>query len=141
MSKHPYEVSDVTYDQVWWPILWICALRLTHPKRSHTVVNTRTHPEQWAAIYAAVPEEQLWVQCLAQGDLVGIEGGREHCTFTPPTYNPYCIWDMNSQPFDYKSDSLTIRLRPPLNMSLMLNVLSKCALTMMVKLSAQIEPF
>ncbi len=35
-----------------------------------------THPEQWAAIYAAVPGEQLGVQCLAQGHLSrGIEGG------------------------------------------------------------------
>ncbi len=28
-----------------------------------------THPEQWAAIYAAVPGEQLGVRCLAQGHL------------------------------------------------------------------------
>ncbi len=35
-----------------------------------------THPEQWAAIYAAVPEEQLGVRCLAQGHFSrGIEGG------------------------------------------------------------------
>ncbi len=37
-----------------------------------------THPEQWAAIYAAAPGEQLGVQCLAQGHLSrGIEGGIE----------------------------------------------------------------
>ncbi len=35
--------SDVTYGQVWWPILGICALRLTHPKCTHTAVNTHTH--------------------------------------------------------------------------------------------------
>ncbi len=40
-------------------ILRICALHLTHPKctHTHTAVNTHTmntHPEQWAAIYAAV---------------------------------------------------------------------------------------
>ncbi len=35
-----------------------------------------THPEQWAAIYAAAPGEQLGVRCLAQGHLSrGIEGG------------------------------------------------------------------
>ncbi len=35
-----------------------------------------THPEQWPAIYAAAPGEQLGVQCLAQGHLShGIEGG------------------------------------------------------------------
>ncbi len=66
--------SDVTCGQVWLPILGICALHLTHPKCTHTAVNT--HLEQWAAIYAAVPGEQLGVRCLAQGHLSrGIEGG------------------------------------------------------------------
>ncbi len=63
------------YCQVWWPILEIGALHLTHPS-AHTqqwVVNT--HPEQWAAI-APAPGEQLGVRCLAQGHLSrGIEGG------------------------------------------------------------------
>ncbi len=65
----------VTY-QVWWPIHRISALLLTHPKWTHTAVNTHTHthtyththththtvntlPEQWAAIYAAASGEQL----------------------------------------------------------------------------------
>ncbi len=46
------------YRQVWWPILEIGALHLTHPS-AHTqqwVVNM--HPEQWAAI-APAPGEQL----------------------------------------------------------------------------------
>ncbi len=30
----------MTYDQVWWPILRICALHLTHPRCTHTAVNT-----------------------------------------------------------------------------------------------------
>ncbi len=63
------------YCQVWWPILEIGPLHLTHPS-AHTqqwVVNT--HPEQWAAI-APAPGEQLGVLCLAQGHLShGIEGG------------------------------------------------------------------
>ncbi len=67
-----------------WPsmdILRICALNLTHPKSTHTAVNTHTHtmnthPEQWAAIYAGAPGEQLGVRCFAQGHLSrGIEGG------------------------------------------------------------------
>ncbi len=37
--------SDVTCGQVWWPILRICALHLTHPKCTHTAVNTHTHRE------------------------------------------------------------------------------------------------
>ncbi len=63
------------YCQVWWPILEIGALHLTHPSAhtQHGVVNM--HPEQWAAI-APAPGEQLGVQCLAQGHLSrGIEGG------------------------------------------------------------------
>ncbi len=35
-------------------------------ERTHTV---NTHPEQWAAIYAAAPGEQLGVRCLAQEHL------------------------------------------------------------------------
>ncbi len=34
--------SDVTCGQVWWPILRICALHLSHPKCTHTEVNTHT---------------------------------------------------------------------------------------------------
>ncbi len=63
----------VVCGQVWWPILRICALHLTHPS-VHTVVDI--HPEQWAA-NAAAPGEQLGVRCLAQGSHLsrGIEGG------------------------------------------------------------------
>ncbi len=79
--------SDVTYDQVWWPILGICALHFTHPKCTHTVVNT--HPEQWAAIYAAAPGEQLGVRCLAQVHLSrGIEGGESTVHSLPPPTIP-----------------------------------------------------
>ncbi len=60
-----------------WPCMvthtQIFALHLTHPSAdTHTAVSserehTHTHPEQWAAIYAAAPGEQLGVRCLAQG--------------------------------------------------------------------------
>ncbi len=44
-----------------------------------------THPEQWAAIYAAAPGEQLGVQCLAQGHLSrGIEGGERALVIHSP---------------------------------------------------------
>ncbi len=52
-----------------------------NPSNVHIAVNTHTHtvnthPEQWAAIYAAAPGEQLGARCLAQGHLSrGIEGG------------------------------------------------------------------
>ncbi len=49
-----------------------------------------THPEQWAAIYAAAPGQQLGVQCLAQGYLRGLnEGypdiGLQIINVTPPS--------------------------------------------------------
>ncbi len=46
----------------------------THSSEHTHTVNT--HPEQWAAIYAAAPGEQLGLRCLAQGQPGrGIEGG------------------------------------------------------------------
>ncbi len=76
-------LSDVTCGQVWLPILWIFALHLTHPKCTHTAVNTHTvnthrhththththrehTPGAVGSIYAAVLGEQLGVRCLAQ---------------------------------------------------------------------------
>ncbi len=47
-------------------------------------VHTHTHPEQWAAIYAVAPGEQLGVRCLAHVHLSsGIEGG-ESAVYSPP---------------------------------------------------------
>ncbi len=69
--------SDVTYGQVWWPILGIHALHLT---------QVHTHPEQWAVIYAAAQGEQLRVRSLAQGHLSrGIEGGESAVHSLPPS--------------------------------------------------------
>ncbi len=84
--------SDVTYDQVWWPILGICALHLTQSAHTQQWTHTHTvntHPEQWAAIYAAAPGEQLGVRCLAQGHLSrGIEGGESTIHSLPPPTIP-----------------------------------------------------
>ncbi len=103
--------SDVTYGQVWWPILGIYALHLVHTHKVHThssehTHTVNTHPEQWAAINAAAPGEQSGVRCLAQGHLSrGIEGEESTVHSTPPTYNSCRTWDSNSQPLDYESDS------------------------------------
>ncbi len=107
------------YCQVWWPILEIGALHLTHPS-AHTqqwVVNTHTvntHPEQWAVI-APAPGEQLGgsVPC-SRAPQSWYWRWRECYSFTIPTFNPCRTWDSNPQPLDYKSDSLTIRPRLPL---------------------------
>ncbi len=80
-KAHTVELSFTIFDlkvkvkcgQVWWPILWIFALHLTHPNahthhehtqilntHEHTQIHTvNTHTEQWAAIYAAAPGEQI----------------------------------------------------------------------------------
>ncbi len=39
--------------QVWWPILWICALHLAHSSAHRHTHTVNTHPEQWAANAAA----------------------------------------------------------------------------------------
>ncbi len=81
-----------------------------NPSKVHTHTAVNTHPEQWAAIYAVAPGEQLGVQCLDLGHLSrGIEGGVRvmcihslHLQFLP-------VRDSNLQPFDYEFYSLTIR--------------------------------
>ncbi len=59
----------------------------THSSEHTHTVNT--HPEHWAAIYAAAPGEQLGVQCLAQGHLSrSIEGGESAVHSLPPPTIP-----------------------------------------------------
>ncbi len=72
----------------------------THTVVSNEHTHTHTHTEQWAAIFAAVPGEQLGVRCLAQGSHLsrGIEGERERWSFTPSTYNPCRYQDSNPRP-------------------------------------------
>ncbi len=59
-KKKKSEKSDVTFSQVWWPILGIRALHLTHPKCTHTAVNTHTHSREhthtqpWTHTHTAV---------------------------------------------------------------------------------------
>ncbi len=82
----------------------------THTHLEHTQLwthtHTHTHTEQWPAIYAAAPGEQLWVRCLAQGHLGhGIEGG-ESAVHSPPHQQFLPDQDSNPWPLDYKSDSL-----------------------------------
>ncbi len=103
----------VMWGQVWWPILRIGVLHLTHQEHTHTHTHTvNTHPEQWAGICAE--PKQLWVRCLAQGHLShGIEGGEGAVHSLPPTYNSCQTGDSNPQPSGYKSDSLSIRPRLP----------------------------
>ncbi len=116
--------SKLTCGQVWWHILGICALHLTHPS-AHTLVNTDTHthththrhtpPEQWAAILLWRPGSSWGFGALLNGltSVMVLRVERERCTFTPPTYNPCQYWDSNPWPSGHKSDSLSIRPQLP----------------------------
>ncbi len=60
-----------------------------HTHSSEHTHTMNTHPEQWAAIYAAAPGEQLGVRFLAQGHLSrGIEGGESAGHSLPPPTIP-----------------------------------------------------
>ncbi len=50
---------------------WICCMptNKVHTHSSEHTHTMNTHPEQWTANYVAAPEEQLRVQCFAQGHL------------------------------------------------------------------------
>ncbi len=99
---HNLKAKVTTYSQIWWPLLEILALHLPIQVHTHSSEHTHrehTHPEQWPAIYAAAPGEQLGVRCLAQGHLVMVLKVERAL---------YIHRQDNSQPFDYKSDSLPL---------------------------------
>ncbi len=61
----------------------------THTHSSEHAHTVNTHPEQWAAIYAVAPGEQLGVRCFAQEHLSrGIEGGESAVHSLPPPTIP-----------------------------------------------------
>ncbi len=103
--------------EVWWPILGICALHLTHPS-AHTqqrVVNKHTHREHTPGAVGS------HLCCGARGAVGGSVPcsrvspqswywrWRERWLLTPPTYNSCRTWDSNPRPSGYKSDSQSIR--------------------------------
>ncbi len=113
-----WKECDMTCGQVWWLILGICALHLSHLKCTHTHTHSKhTHIPGAVGI--------LFCFCCGIRGAVGGSvpcsrapqswywGWRKHCTFTPPGNNPCRTWDSNLQP-GYESDSLTIRPRLPL---------------------------
>ncbi len=96
ITEHTYfSQFDVTYDQVWWPILGICALRLTHPKCTHTAVNTDT---TWTHTWSSGQPFMLWrlgsswqFGVLLKGTSSwnrGIEGGESAVHSLPPPTIP-----------------------------------------------------
>ncbi len=72
---------------------------------THTHTDTHTHTEQWAAIYAVAPGEQLGVRCLAQGWRVE----RTLYIHSPPPPQQFLsARDSSPQPLNYESYSLTL---------------------------------
>ncbi len=113
---------EVVCGQVWWPILGICPLHLTHPSaHSQQWTHTRSSGQPCCGARGAFGG---LVPCSRVSPQSWYWGWREHLLFTPPTDNPCRTWDSNLQPLGYKSNSLTIRPRLPLKM----NQCMKCQL-------------
>ncbi len=102
---------EVVCGQVWWPILGICPLHLTHPSAhsqqwTHTWSSGQPYCGARGAVGGSVP-------CSRVSPQSWYWRWREHLLFTPPTDNPCRTWESNRQPLGYKSNSLTIRPRLP----------------------------
>ncbi len=97
--------------QVWWPILGICPLHLTHPSaHSQQWTHTRSSGQPFCGARGAVGGS---MPCSRVSPQSWYWRWREHLLFTPPTDNPCQTWESNLQPLGYKSNSLTIRPRLP----------------------------
>ncbi len=102
---------EVVCGQVWWPILRICPLHLTHPSaHSQQWTHTRSSGQPCCGARGAVGGS---VPCSRVSPQSWYWRWREHLLFTPPTDNSCRTWESNLQPLGYKSNSLTIRPRLP----------------------------
>ncbi len=102
---------EVVCGQVWWPILGICPLHLTHPSaHSQQWTHTWSSGQPFCGARGAVGGS---VPCSRVSPQSWYWRWREHLLFTPPTDNPCRTWESNLQPLGYKSNSLTIRPRLP----------------------------
>ncbi len=103
--------SDVTYSQLWWPILGICALHLPIQVHTHSSGHKHTREHTHTAVGSHLccgARGAVGGSCLAQGHLVVVLKVEERCTFTPPTDKSLPDRDSNSQPFHYESESLPL---------------------------------
>ncbi len=112
--EHPHiggKGGEVVCGQVWWPILGICPLHLTHPSaHSQQWTHTRSSGQPCCGARGAVGGS---VPCSRVSPQSWYWRWREHLLFIPPTDNPCRTWESNLQPLGYKSNSLTIRPRLP----------------------------
>ncbi len=111
ISIYSEREREVVCGQVWWPILGICPLHLTHPSaHSQQWTHTRSSGQPYCGARGAVGGS---VPCSRVSPQSWYWRWREHLLFTPPTDNPCRTWESNRQPLGYKSNSLTIRPRLP----------------------------
>ncbi len=107
----------MTYGQVWWPILRICALQLIHPKCTHTAVNTHTpwtHTRSSGQPFMLRrPGSSCGFGALLKGTSVVVLRVKRALDIHSPHLQFLPARDSNSQPLDYESNSLTIRPRLP----------------------------
>ncbi len=118
----------MTYDQVWWPILWIFALHLTHPKSTHTAVKTHT---PWTYTQSSGQPFMLrrpWSSwgfgALLKGTSVVVLRVERALDFHSPHQQFLPARDSNPQPLGYESYSLTIR--PWLSSSPIMSAWCRC---------------
>ncbi len=97
-------------------MLGICALSLTHPKCTHTQLWTHTPWTQTRSSGQAFmlrhPGSSWGPVPCSRAPQSWYRGWRVRCAFTTPPHLQFLpARDSNSQPFDYESNSLTIRPR------------------------------
>ncbi len=82
----------VTCGQVWWPILRICALHLSHPQCTHTAVNTHTpwtHNRSSGQPFMLRCLGSIWgFSALLKGTSVVVLRVERVLYIHSPTYNP-----------------------------------------------------
>ncbi len=94
--------------------------------------NTHTHHEHKpGAVGSHLCSGTRWafggsVPCSRVSSQSWYWGWIERWTFAPSTYNPCRTWDLNPQPLGYKSDSLSIRPRPPCHLGAQMKVTHNC---------------
>ncbi len=112
--------SDVTCGHVWLPILGISALHLTHPKCTHTAVNTHTpwtHTRSSRQPFMQRRPGSSWgFGALLKGTSVVVLKVEEYIHSPPPTI------PAGPETRSYESDSLTIRPRLPHSDDLVNNI-------------------
>ncbi len=112
------KIIIIKWRDIRWPILRICALHLTHAWCTHTAVNTHTpwtHTRSSGQPFMLRLPGSIWgFGALLKGTSVVISRVERALEIhSPPHRQSLQDRDSNPQPFNYESDSLTIRPRLP----------------------------